>query len=225
MSALLLGVFTLAVGYGFVLPVLPFLVAERVESLDNASLARHTGWLTAVYVAALALFPPFWRRLSRRWGGKHRVMVIGLAGLGSSLVLFTLFEGIYSLYLGRVLDGFFASAVTPVALAIVTARTADTASRGRRLEWLSIAAVFGFLSGPMLGGAVVPLAASVNLESAYDAPFLATAAIAYASAIVAGVLLARAGGNGRRDEARSRSYSRRSSSLRRRHGCSRRRSR
>ena len=148
--ALLLATFAVAVAYGFVLPVLPFLLEERAGSPDNADVARHAGLLTAVCVAALVIFPPLWRRLAGR-SGRLSVMVFGLVGLGSSLALSTAMDGVYPLYLGRFLDGFFASAVTPVALARIGARTPDGARRARRLKRLSVAAVGGFLAGPMVG--------------------------------------------------------------------------
>lgn len=44
--ALSVGVFTVSIGYGFALPVLPFLVEHMVATGDNAVVARHAGLLT-----------------------------------------------------------------------------------------------------------------------------------------------------------------------------------
>jgi len=116
--ALLFGVFTVALGYGFVLPILPFLIEQLAGTADPAVVSRHTGLVTGTYVTALFLFAPFWGWLSDRWG-RRRVRVLGLAGFGSSLATFTIFDDLYLLYLGRLLDGLFAAAITPAALAFI----------------------------------------------------------------------------------------------------------
>jgi MFS family permease len=189
--ALLVAMFMVAVGYGFVLPVLPFLVEHLAATTDETIISRHTGLLTGVYMTALFLFPPFWGRLSDRWG-RRRVIVIGLVGFGSSLAAFTIFESLHLLYLGRFLDGLFASGVTPAAQALVGERAPSEEWRARRLAWLAMAAVAGFLVGPVLGGLVVRAAEGMGIENIYDMPFLATASLAYVAALVAAVLVPRA---------------------------------
>ena len=146
------------------LPVLPFLVEELLGTAYSATVARHTGLLTGIYVAALFLFPPLWRRLSAHWGLRP-VMLIGLVGLGSSLVFFTLFDDISPLYFGRLLDGFFASAVMPVVLAVISAHAPTSEWRAQRLEWLSIAAIAGFgYTDLMVDGAPSPHQSDTTLR-------------------------------------------------------------
>ena len=63
--ALMLAVFTVSVGFGIALPLLPDLIERLlVGEVTPAQIARHTGLLTAVYTFSLFLFAPMWGRLS-----------------------------------------------------------------------------------------------------------------------------------------------------------------
>ena len=69
MAALMLAVFTVSIGYGVVLPLLPYLIERLLEvGVEAAQVSRHTGLLTAVYTFSLFLFAPMWGRLSDRRG-------------------------------------------------------------------------------------------------------------------------------------------------------------
>ena len=56
--ALLLAMFAISVGYGIVLPILPFLIDRISGSTDAAVLAWHTGLITGTYILAIFLFAP-----------------------------------------------------------------------------------------------------------------------------------------------------------------------
>ena len=68
LSALLLAMFAVSVGYSIVLPILPFLIEQLAGSTDATILSRHTGLLTGTYVLAIFLFAPLWGKLSDRRG-------------------------------------------------------------------------------------------------------------------------------------------------------------
>lgn len=57
-----MGVFAIAVGYGIILPMLPFLIERLARTTDATTLSGHTGLLSGIY--AIALF------CLRRSGGK-----------------------------------------------------------------------------------------------------------------------------------------------------------
>ena len=66
--ALLLAMFAISVGYGIVLPILPFLIERLAGTADAATLSWHTGLITGTYILAIFLFAPLWGKVSDRWG-------------------------------------------------------------------------------------------------------------------------------------------------------------
>lgn len=60
MTVLMASVFVVSMGYGIVLPLLPYLI-ERLLGVtsDTAQVSRATGLLTGLYTVALFLFAPF----------------------------------------------------------------------------------------------------------------------------------------------------------------------
>ena len=151
MAALMLAVFTVSVGFGVVLPLLPYLL-ERLLGAggEAAQVSRHTGLLTAVYTLSLFLFAPLWGRLSDRRGPRGALLV-GLLGFGVTMLVFSFVESLAAVYAERFLSGMFAAAVTPVAAAVVGSFNTTEQGRARRLAFVSMAGIAGFLLGPMLG--------------------------------------------------------------------------
>jgi MFS family permease len=180
MAALLLAMFAIALGYGFLLPILPSTIARIVDSSDTAVLSRHTGVLTGIYTLALFLFAPLWGRLADKYG-RRPMIVAGLAGFASTLALFAMAETLPTLYLGRFLNGAFASAIAPAAYAVGD-RAPTKEWRAHRFALLNIAGASGFLVGPMMGGFIVSgvrIALPGLGEAAVSrSPFFATSAFA-----------------------------------------------
>jgi MFS family permease len=135
---------------------LPYLI-ERLGG-EPAQVSRHTGLLTAVYTLSLFLFAPMWGRLSDRCGARG-VLLVGLVGFGVAMLGFSFVESLAAVYAERFLSGMFAAAVTPVAAAVVGNFTTTEHGRARRLSFVSMAGIAGFLLGPMLGVFVTRLAA------------------------------------------------------------------
>lgn len=186
LSALLLAMFAITVGYGIVLPILPFLIEQLAGTRDAATLSWHTGLLTGTYILAIFLFAPLWGRLSDGWG-RRPVILLGLTGFATTVALFALVESLPLLYLGRFLDGMFAAAIAPVAYALVGDHAPSKEWRARRFALINIAGTAGFFVGPLLGGLV--LWASRELfagagERAFSAPFLATSGLALLAALM-----------------------------------------
>lgn len=119
MIALMLAVFTVSVGFGVVLPLLPYLIERLLGAgVEVAQVSRHTGLLTAVYTLLLFLFAPMWGRLSDRRGPRC-VLLVGLLGFGVSMLVFSFVDSLAAVYAERFLSGMFAAAVTPVAAAVI----------------------------------------------------------------------------------------------------------
>lgn len=177
---LMAAMFIIAVGYGVVLPILPFSIDQLADGRDAAAISRDTGLLTGTYTLAIFLFAPLWGRMSDRLG-RRALILFGLIGFALTLALFGLVDRLPLLYLTRFLNGLFASAVAPAAYALVGDLALSHAARAHRFMLLNIAATAGFLVGPMIGGLIlggvrgfVPWLAMVGIP----APFLATAALA-----------------------------------------------
>ena len=187
MATLMLAVFTVSVGFGVVLPLLPYLI-ERLSGtgVTVAQISRHTGLLTAVYTFSLFLFAPMWGRLSDRRGARA-VLLVGLLGFGVSMLVFSFIESLTAVYVERFLSGLFAAAVTPVAGAMIGNFTTTEQGRARRLAFVTMAGIGGFLLGPMLGVFVTRFAAdflSLAMPAGSVAvPLAATALFAFLVAL------------------------------------------
>ena len=159
MVALMLAVFTVSLGFGVVLPLLPYLIERLLGvGVQAVQVSRHTGLLTAIYTLSLFLFAPMWGRLSDQRGPRG-VLLVGLLGFGVTMLVFSFVESLAAVYAERFLSGLFAAAVTPVAAAAIGNFAATEHGRARRLSFVSMAGITGFLLGPMLGVFVTRFAA------------------------------------------------------------------
>lgn len=156
-ALMLAAVFMVAMGYGVILPVLPFFLERLQTAPGSLSVAWHTGLLTGIYMFALFVFAPLWGRVSDRIG-RRPVILIGFAGFVVTMMLFAVADTLWLVYPSRALSGVFSSAVLPVSLAFVGDRTGPE-QRARGFALLSAANALGFLAGPMLSGGL----ASMNL--------------------------------------------------------------
>ena len=189
MAVLMLAVFTVSMGYGVVLPLLPYLI-ERLLGTggDAAQVSRSTGLLTGLYTLSLFLFAPAWGRLSDRYG-RRTILLIGLIGFSATMLTFAFIENLPAVYAERFLSGMFAAAVTPVALAAIGDLAATEEARARRLTFVSLAGISGFLLGPMLGVFIARGAANmlpiVSAAGSLALPLAGTAVLALLVAIAA----------------------------------------
>lgn len=167
----LAAVFVVSLGYGVVLPVLPFVLADALGEAERASVAWHTGMLTGVYMLALFLFAPLWGYISDRIG-RRTVILLGLAGFSGAMLWFAVARGLVFVYGARVLAGVFAAAVLPVVFAWVS-DVGTPRTRAQAFAWLSAASALGFLFGPALSGWLA--AAEIAGKDASVLPFYAAA--------------------------------------------------
>ena len=145
------------IGFGIVMPILPFMVKERGAG-DSSGI--WVGLLLSGYAAAQFLFAPLWGRLSDRVG-RRRVMLCTIAGTAFSLFLFALGGSLGWLLATRILAGAFAANVS-----VASAYIADATDESERTRWMGlIGAAFGigFLLGPALAGGLSPLGYRVPL--------------------------------------------------------------
>ena len=69
MAVLMLSVFTVSLGFGIVLPLLPYAIERLLGAgSDPTQVSRSTGLLTGLYMLSIFLFAPAWGHLSDRYG-------------------------------------------------------------------------------------------------------------------------------------------------------------
>lgn len=188
MAALVLAIFTVSAGFGIVLPLLPDLIERLLgDGVGVTQVSRHTGLLTGIYAFSLFLFAPAWGRLSDYYSPRI-VLLVGLFGFGATMLAFSFIENFTAVYAERFLNGMFASAVTPVAAAVIGELTISEDLRCRRLALLSMSGIGGFLLGPMLGVLITRLATDVFTigmpAGSLSLPLTATALFAFVVAII-----------------------------------------
>lgn len=188
-AAVMFAVFTVSIGFGVVLPLLPYLIERLLGAGSAAQVSRHTGLLTAVYTFSLFIFAPVWGRLSDRRGPRG-VLLIGLIGFGVTMLVFSFVESLVAVYAERFLSGMFAAAVTPVAAAVIGGFTTTEQERARRLAFVSMAGIAGFLLGPMLSVFITRFAAALFTVArpvgSVAVPLTATALLAFLAAVAVG---------------------------------------
>ncbi len=174
---LMMSVFTVYVGYGIVLPVLPFFLERSLGDAARFSVAWHTGMIAGIYMLALFVCAPFWGRVSDRIG-RRPVILIGLGGCVLALASFGLATNVLLAYLSRAMAGALVSAVLPVTLAYVS-DTSSHETRARRFAWMTAASTLGFLVGPLLGGWLTdlqtPTTTDTTTTTLFSTPFFVAA--------------------------------------------------
>jgi MFS family permease len=171
-ALLLTAVFTVSLGYGVVLPVLPFFLARVLG--ERGSVSWHTGMLAAAYMFAVFIGAPLAGRIADQIG-RRPVILVGLGGFSAALLVFGFSASLWVGYAARIAGGSFAAAVLPVALAYVSDTTV-AASRARRFAWMSAASVMGFLAGPSVGGWLAGVSGTGSIP-ATALPFLTVASL------------------------------------------------
>lgn len=92
------------------------------------------------------------------------MLLFGLTGFSVTIFASGLFDTLAAIYVGRAMTGIFAAAITPVALAAVTDISSGKKSLGRRLSFVSMAGISGFLFGPKVGVALQSLPGGTGVQ-------------------------------------------------------------
>ena len=165
--------FIVMLGFGIVVPILPFYVTYFGAS------GRELGLLMAIYSPMQFICAPVWGRWSDRVGRKP-VLLIGLVGFAISFGLMGLAQNVWQLIAVRALAGILSSATLPVTFAYIGDSTSGE-NRSGGMGILGAAMGLGMIFGPLLGG---PLG-----KIALPLPFFAAAGFAIIAALFALVML------------------------------------
>ncbi len=157
--SLTLGVVML--GFGMVMPIMPF----YVESMGAS--ATELGLLVAISPFIQLVASPLWGSVSDR-RGRRPVLIIGLLGYGLSMLLFGLSTKLWMLFVARGVGALLSAATMPTTMAYISDSTSEE-ERGGGMGALGAATGLGMVLGPALGG----LLGSESLST----PFFLTAAV------------------------------------------------
>lgn len=136
--------FLVMVGFGIIIPVMPF-YAEQIGASPT-----QLGLLMAVYSLMQLIFAPMWGRISDRVGRKPIIMV-GIFGLALSFFLMGISTELWMLFAARIIGGFFSSANMPTVMAYVADVTSEE-NRGKGMGIIGASVGLGFIFGPAIGG-------------------------------------------------------------------------
>lgn len=136
--------FLVFIGFGIIIPVLPF-YAE-----DLGASPTELGLLMAVYSFMQLLFAPLWGRLSDQIGRKP-ILIIGISGLAFSFFLMAIADSLFMLFVARILGGTLSAANMPTAMAYVADITTEE-NRSKGMGIVGAATGLGFIFGPAVGG-------------------------------------------------------------------------
>ena len=163
-----LTIFVNLVGFGIIIPLLPF----YAETFGASPFV--VGLLFAVFSLAQLIASPALGGLSDRYG-RRPVLVFSLLGTVASFVMLALAQSIMMLFIARIVDGLSGGNIS-TARAYVADIT-EPQDRARAYGILGVAFGLGFIFGPALSG----LLAKVS----YTAPIWAAAAITVVATVMA----------------------------------------
>jgi DHA1 family multidrug resistance protein-like MFS transporter len=134
-------------GFGMIIPIMPFLVEEFGAS------ASALGFLMSIFALMQLVFSPIWGALSDRYGRKV-ILLIGILGNSLAMLFMGLATELWMLFAARALAGMLSSATLPTAMAIIGDSTTDE-DRGRGMGILGAAMGVGMVIGPGVSGWLV----------------------------------------------------------------------
>jgi MFS transporter, DHA1 family, tetracycline resistance protein len=162
-------VFIDLVGFGIVIPVLPF-YAEG--SIFNAT-PRTVGLLFASYSIMQLIFSPILGRLSDRYG-RRPVLLLSIIGTGIGFLILGLARTLTLLFVGRILDGITGGNISTAQAYIADVTTPENRAKGMGL--IGAAFGLGFIFGPVIGGILSPFGIQF--------PFFFAAGLCFANALL-----------------------------------------
>ncbi|HEY3028419.1 MAG TPA: MFS transporter [Pyrinomonadaceae bacterium] len=162
-------VFIDLVGFGIVIPVLPF----YAEGTRFNATPRMVGVLFASYSIMQVVFSPMLGRLSDKYG-RRPVLLLSILGTSLGFLILGLATTLWMLFLGRIIDGISGGNISTAQAYIADITTKEDRARGMGI--IGAAFGLGFIFGPALGG--------ILSRWGINVPFLFAAGLALANAIL-----------------------------------------
>ena len=177
MAILFLVVFIDLVGFGLIIPLLPF-YAEYFQASPDV-----VGLVMATYSFTQFLAAPMWGRLSDRVG-RRPVLLVSLAGAVVAYIGLGLVDSLWMLFAARALGGAMAGNIAAAFAYVADVTTPENRARGMGL--IGAAFGLGFIAGPAIGGI---LAGPDPINADYQTPAFAAAGLSLAALALAAALL------------------------------------
>ncbi|KAF2148916.1 MFS general substrate transporter [Myriangium duriaei CBS 260.36] len=145
-----IGLFTDLFLYGLVVPILPYMLEDRV-GLPKGQVQSHVSGLLAAYAGASVLCSPFAGFLADRTTTRQAPFLLGLTALLLATILLFVGSTVPVLVIARILQGISAAFVWTIGLALCL-ETVGPENLGK-----TIGSIFSFISvgnlmAPLLGG-------------------------------------------------------------------------
>ena len=143
LTIIFITVFLYLLGFGVMIPIMPLISREYGAS------PLQVGLLMSSYSFMQFLFAPFWGRLSDHYG-RRKVLLSCLVGECLSYVFLGFATSLISLFIARLLAGFFGASLSTASASISDVTPKNERSKGMAL--IGAAFGLGFIVGPALGG-------------------------------------------------------------------------
>ena len=165
---LFLTVFVSLIGFGIIIPLLPFYAQTFGASPTTI------GLLFASFSVAQFIAAPVLGELSDRWG-RRPILIFSLLGTVVSFALLAMAHSITMLFIARIVDGLSGGNITTARAYIADVTPVE--DRAKRYGLIGAAFGLGFIFGPALG--------ALFAHISYTAPIWAAAAISAIAALLA----------------------------------------
>src|SRR5215510_12858184 len=162
-------VFIDLVGFGIVIPVLPFYAEGTVF---NAT-PRTVGLLFASYSMMQLIFSPILGRMSDKYG-RRPILFVSIIGTGIGFLLLGFATTLWMLFAGRILDGITGGNISTAQAYIADITTSENRAKGMGL--IGAAFGLGFIFGPAIGG--------ILSRWGIQVPFYFAAGLCFANAVL-----------------------------------------
>ena len=162
-------VFIDLVGFGIVIPVLPF----YAEGTAFNATPRMVGLLFASYSVMQLIFSPVLGGLSDKYG-RRPVLLLSIIGTGIGFLILGLAKTLVMLFVGRIIDGITGGNISTAYAYIADITTEENRAKGMGL--IGAAFGLGFIFGPAIGG--------ILSRWGIHVPFIFAAVLCFANAML-----------------------------------------
>jgi DHA1 family tetracycline resistance protein-like MFS transporter len=162
-------VFIDLIGFGIVIPVLPF----YVEGTTFNATPRAVGLLFASYSVMQLIFTPVLGRLSDKYG-RRPILFLSLLGTALGFLILGFATTLWMLFAGRIIDGITGGNISTAQAYVADVTTPENRAKG--MGMIGAAFGLGFVLGPAIGG--------ILSRWGIHIPFLFAAGLAFSNAIL-----------------------------------------